>query len=537
MTRLMSAVVLGLCAVAMMVAWSARAEASTCLTAGHPGTLAATAQPSATPSVASVTAQLDPSLAAAEAADPYRSLNAYIRQAYHPNAALYDCLYHAVDRLRARVSISAYRLSLAQKIATCESLAGEQQYRFFYLRSMRISSDGRYALFSYRGTVSQIARGKLALCADLSHLLYDIAPSDYSPLQRLLSVYDFLRQSSSYSYSSNPATWSPAAILLHHEGICNGFANLLHYVLAHRGVPTIYVQNQAHAWDIVRLSGHYYHSDLTFGLGPSSFAGLRNVLMDDKQRNASLRRAGIATGGVIVGYPRTHPTRPPACTDTSFSRYCSIAYYALDLQHGKVFYSTPSGIFSMTLACGDVQLLTSMVSYTMVCYDGALYFINNADGFLYELTPGSAPQLLDGSAPLSYLQLKGEVLCYGPNANGVGCTRLCLSGFDQAALQAQSPVSLGGATVPGGRSFCLRIAFSDAMDATADWQRLVFLADSKGQPLSVHLAWSSDGRTLTVRSLACLNTAQVVTLYVASGAPAVGGETSSQVFSYRVTVG
>ena len=96
---------------------------------------------------------------------------------------------------------------------------------------------------------------------------------------------------------------------------------------------------------------------------------------------------------------------------------------------------------------------------------------------------------------------------------------------------------VGSATIPAGRSFCLRVAFSQPMGTTADWQHLVFLANSKGQPLGVHLAWSTDGRTLTVRPLACQSSAQVVTLYVAAGASGAGGTASSQVFCYRVTIG
>jgi hypothetical protein len=65
------------------------------------------------------------------------------------------------------------------------------------------------------------------------------------------------------------------------------------------------------------------------------------------------------------------------------------------------------------------------------------------------------------------------------------------------------------------------------MDTAADWSHLVYLADEQGISVPLHLLWSEDGRTLTLRPQECVADMSSVTVYVTDGAPAAAGGLSA----------
>ena len=106
------------------------------------GTAEATAEPTATPApvplLTAIGAVPDPSVAAADVADPYAALNRYTAAIYKPDREVYNLLYRAVDAMEPSADVSAYSLTAGQYAAVFDCLYSEAQLRFFYLAKAKL---------------------------------------------------------------------------------------------------------------------------------------------------------------------------------------------------------------------------------------------------------------------------------------------------------------------------------------------------------------------------------------------------------------
>lgn len=485
-----------------------------------------TAEPTPDPGPAAVlgiTAREDP-LAAVDPADPYAAINPNMSVIYKPDRALFNALYRAVDTMQAGMDLSGYDLTRDKKFETAECLYSEAGFSLFYLNRFELNRDGSAITFTYREDADAIRRDRETYYARLGHLIYNAAPETYTDLQKLMAVYLYICENANYTNDmSDETTTAPYSVLMNGTGICGGFTLLSEYVLNRLGVPAEYVGNDPHVWNIVQLDGQWYHTDVTFGAG--NFGDTQNslgtFLMDDAARHESLASAGCDQGRIIQGFPWNGSAPPPPCTDTRYGQYSRIGNcYAVDIEGGKVYFGSHEGIQRMNLDCTGTETLTGEAALQMAFYDGVLYYLNGS-GCLYQLTPGHQPVLMDDSAVSLYLQIKGTSLYYGPNYDGSDCKEIRLAQVNEDEIQ--NAEMLDAATVSRSRSFSLEIAFSGAMDTSADWNDYVCLLDSEGESVPLHYLWSGDGKTLTVRPKACVADNESVELYVEKGAPATDG--------------
>ncbi|MDP4090264.1 MAG: transglutaminase domain-containing protein [Bacillota bacterium] len=486
-------------------------------------------------------AVMDPSVAAEDIGDPYTEINKYIMNIDKPNRDLYNTLFYAVNEMKPSLDISAYNLSYKEKNDTAGCLYSEKNYRFYYLNNVKVSKDGKTAIFTYTGKADEIRRNKENFYARLSHLLYNVAPEDYTELQKFMAVYEYVCETSNYSPKpSDFDTMTPYSILARGEGICWGYANLMEYTLNKLGINTDFVKTQAHAWDIVKLGGKLYNTDVTWGAGNSgtTWNDLTYVLMDDKTRLKTLKDSGIDTSEIILGYPKDKPDKPPACTDKAFSEYFKVGNsYALDIDNSKVYFSGDNGIEGMNLDCtGRTTIAKEIYPSRMYFFNGALYFINSVDEFLYRMIPGQKPELMEGKEPLLYLELSGTLLYYGKDADGKGKKSISLLPFDPAQFKGEDAISLPEASVPRTRSFSLRIKFSSPVEAPQNWNDDIYLADEKGNAIPLHFELGSDGKTLTLRPKYCLADSGSVSLYIKQGVASQNGQQLTSPYNMNITI-
>ncbi len=487
--------------------------------------------PSPTPAPLTLTVQAvaDPSLLAADVSNPYSEINPYTLQIYQPDETLYNALYRAVEALEPTFDASGFDLTYAEKYKTGSCLFGESGFRFYYLKNFKLSEDGGTFTFIYTDT-SDLALNEETFCARLGQLLYNTAPENGTDIQRFLAVYEYLCETASYSSDmSDQTTFSPYSILTNGEGICNGYASLLKYTLDHLGIPAEFVSNDPHAWNIVQLDGEWYQTDLTWGAGGpgETLNNTFTLLMDDETRIQSLTDAGWNMGDIHLGYPGADMGPMPACTSTRFLDYRGVGYvYAFDIADNRVYYNGDTGISRMNLDCTEQQtLLKGIYAYQMVFFDGILYYADMDTGFLYRLVPGSAPELLDDSLMVAYLALDGTSLCYGQTTPSE--KTMLLLPFDTADYETADTEVLPAAQFPRSRTFRVDIQFSAPVDATQDWNQLVYLADAEGNPVRLHFSLSADGQTLTVRPAESIADAGTVTLCITEGITSEEGATLS----------
>lgn len=531
---------------------SMAAAVISCTTAPQPPaiTAAATASTAAPtpvpdpPQILSVNAIANPSVLASDMADPASEINPYLIDIYHPDSAqlkLYNDAFRAAEQQLPSFDLSGYDMPFSDKVEACGLLYGESGYHLLNLKYIRYSDDEKTANFVYfTDDKAQANHQQETLDARLSQLLYNVAPVNGSELQKLLSVYQYLCETSDYSSDTTDGTKiGPGSILVNHMGICSGYAILVSYVLPRIGVQTEYISNMAHAWNIVTIGGQTYHTDVTFGVGltPESSNTLDTVLMDDEARLETLENAGVDPTDILVGFPGGSAAAPPACTDTGYETYTHIHdNYALDIAGNRVFINDSGGIKSMDLDCSHLITLTKMTAIKIVYFDGAVYFLSLENGHLYKMIPGSKPELLDDSGNFCYLTLVESNLSYNADYEGAETKTMNLALPDASVRSASGIREIPSVTMPRSTSFYFEIQFSKPMSAEDDWAKQILVCDDSGRPLQAGFCWSSDRTVLTVRPYNSVDTYSFVTFYALAGAAAEDLSLLPDACSLRVNI-
>ncbi|MCL2559169.1 MAG: hypothetical protein FWE07_01665 [Turicibacter sp.] len=107
--------------------------------------------------------------------------------------------------------------------------------------------------------------------------------SDYDVV---LAVYEHIIFTTSYNLDASDHQ-NIYSVFVNQESVCAGFARAAQLLLNQLGVPTIYVAGVAyvpgtsvepiaHAWNLVRLAGEYYHLDVTWGSPNFQNEGMAN---------------------------------------------------------------------------------------------------------------------------------------------------------------------------------------------------------------------------------------------------------------------
>ncbi|MCR5654628.1 MAG: hypothetical protein K6G07_03185 [Lachnospiraceae bacterium] len=97
------------------------------------------------------------------------------------------------------------------------------------------------------------------------------APAVASDYEKVKYVTEYIVFSTTYDKSVEDAN-NPATLLLKHRGTCGGYSALTQLLLTRLGVQTTTVigdatnreGTDAHAWNLVKVSGLYYHHDVTW---------------------------------------------------------------------------------------------------------------------------------------------------------------------------------------------------------------------------------------------------------------------------------
>lgn len=488
------------------------------------------ALPTATPivpEIEEISIQVDPSYQDFFASDPYSQLTENKKQVWDSaDRALYNALYSAVQAHADTFDVSEYDLTIEQIIASCESLYEPSGLQLYYLTRVKYDRKKKLVKFEYtEDTPEQIQATQEAFYKQMNHLLYNVVPEGYSPAQRFFSVYDYIAQYADYTDDiTDLNTISVNSILVRRTGICGSFSMLLSYALNFLQVPTEYVSNLAHAWNIVTLDGVRYQTDLTWGAGWSSGpkCNIRYILMDDARRMETLDQNGYAQFEIISGYPRKDAVAPLPCTDTRYSPLAT-AYgpYALDVENGWLYYTDDAGIQRMTLDGTQIENVSPQRANSIVYHDGNLYFADEIWGKLYRMLPGQNPELLDDSIPVYQLYILDGILHYG---DGMGIEKtLDLNAFQSGSIPGdlhQEPA----AAVPNTHTYAIKVRFSQPMDTSSLPRAKIGLLTDSGRSLPLHLTWSDDGRTLTIRSRSNLVLEHDVTLYIAPGLRSSDGQ-------------
>lgn len=92
---------------------------------------------------------------------------------------------------------------------------------------------------------------------------------DMSDMQKIKTVHDWVCANTSYDSDdvSDRKNHNDASVFMNGKSVCEGYARCYNILLNASGIETYYLLSDNHAWNVVKLGGHYFHSDTTWDDG------------------------------------------------------------------------------------------------------------------------------------------------------------------------------------------------------------------------------------------------------------------------------
>ena len=116
-----------------------------------------------------------------------------------------------------------------------------------------------------------------------------LKPND-SDFAKALKLHDWIVKNVSYGMSTLYYDFAVGA-LANKKAVCAGYAQCYQFLLSQAGVDSIYVaantKKEPHAWNLVKIDGHYFHVDCTWdrGLGTNPNVHHTYFMVNDEEFN------------------------------------------------------------------------------------------------------------------------------------------------------------------------------------------------------------------------------------------------------------
>ena len=115
---------------------------------------------------------------------------------------------------------------------------------------------------------------------------------DDTDFAKALKLHDWIVKNVSYGMSKTYSDFAVGA-LANRSAVCAGYAQCYQFLLSQVGVQSIYIAanttKEPHAWNLVKIDGHYFHVDCTWdrGLGVNPNVNHTYFMLNDEEFNAN----------------------------------------------------------------------------------------------------------------------------------------------------------------------------------------------------------------------------------------------------------
>lgn len=188
----------------------------------------------------------------------------------------YDAMVAGVESSIAEISVydGVHSLAMSELDAVLDAYRRDHAEHFWFGNSYRISYNGSTVLAvlpTYVMEGAALATARLAFDAAIAEMLTAVNGT-MSEFERERILHDRLAAKVQYAESANAHNAYGALV----EGIavCEGYAEALQCLLHATGIQSLIALGssinpgtgspEGHAWNIVRIDGSYYHTDLTW---------------------------------------------------------------------------------------------------------------------------------------------------------------------------------------------------------------------------------------------------------------------------------
>lgn len=192
----------------------------------------------------------------------------YYQQLDEKNRLIYRELLYGLREMETTIRLDADRDDLPEKVY--EAILYDCPELFWCLGSCQMTVYRDYTEFYPAYICSEADREQRSaeIEAAASECLSGI-PADASEYDKIRIVFEYLVNTVDYDENAQD-NQNIYSALVRKRSVCAGYSRAVQYLLDRLGIECIYVvgtaqDQEAHAWNIVKCDGRYYHVDATFG--------------------------------------------------------------------------------------------------------------------------------------------------------------------------------------------------------------------------------------------------------------------------------
>ncbi|WP_431808825.1 transglutaminase domain-containing protein [Lysinibacillus sphaericus] len=278
-----------------------------------------------------------------------------------------------------KVTYSGSMTDMDKFMEAFEKAQQQATYASGHLQSISMSADSVGNL-TYKVKYFTNATQEAAVQKKIDSVLKTIIKPSMTQFQKVKAINDYIVSNTTYGTKTKASPHSAYALLFEGQAVCQGYALSAYKMLEQAGIETKYVVGyvngtEAHAWNMVKLDGKWYHLDTTWNdplpnrIGASSYD---YFLVTDAQLNKDHT-------WITTDYP--------AATSTTYN-FMQNVHFAHQIQNTLYFSNTADNdkLYKLDLVSGKkTKVIDTRALYITGAGDYLYYSDYSNSGYLTKL--------------------------------------------------------------------------------------------------------------------------------------------------------
>lgn len=197
-----------------------------------------------------------------------QSLYYYYRQLSGTERRVYDELLEGLQAMSSEIVLSCGDFDTIERVV--DLVMADHPELFWFPGGGRMRQYGDQFSFQPKYTMSRMTKAsrERSINRVTEGFLRDIRFCR-TDVERLEAAYLYLVKNVTYEENSADSQ-NICSALINHRSVCAGYSKALQVLLQKMGIECLYISGtltgrRSHAWNMVKLDGKYYHTDVTHG--------------------------------------------------------------------------------------------------------------------------------------------------------------------------------------------------------------------------------------------------------------------------------
>ncbi|KOP70743.1 protease [Lysinibacillus sp. FJAT-14745] len=310
-----------------------------------------------------------------------------------------------------KITYSGPMTDFNKKIMEAFEKAQEQAvYAGGHMESTTISADSAGNV-TYKIKYFTDKKQEAVVQQKIDQVLKTIIKPSMTEFEKVKAINDYIVSNTAYGTKTSASPHGAYALLMEGQAVCQGYALTTYKMLEQAGIESKYIVgyvngNQAHAWNLVKVDGQWYHLDTTWNdplpnrVGSSSYD---YFLVNDAQLKKD---------------HKWEASDYPAATSTTYS-YMQNVHFAYQVNNTLYFSNTADNdkLYKLDLTNGKKTKVIDKRALYITGADNNLYFSDYSNsGYLTKLNLQTLKTEVLVKQSVANLSVRDNHLNYSVNA-------------------------------------------------------------------------------------------------------------------------